>query len=462
MTDEVLGIDIGTTHTKCCLFTDGEFKYESSLHNGYQEAGELSMYTHKEQNIGALVRSLDDCLSKFGNNLKVSRFVVTGQMHGIVSWKPKIMEIINHETLTSLMNGCVKKHSNLITWEDQRCDEEFLKSFPKSRCGNGVSTGYGLASLLWLQEAGKLEDYTMCGTIMDFIVWLLTQTERVYMTPHNAKSWGYFDEELMAWESEIFSGKIDPSLLPTVLPVQQPIGMATVSCHGITKNHTVVYGALGDMQCAVRSCRPKGNEAVLNIGTSAQLSIIVDKDSSMVHQTISQNHSELQIVPYDQENVIVTAASLNGGNVLHQLATSLVSWMTDLECQNVPSSSEVLIKFNQLQTDAGTSLLEISPTIFGERHDPNLSASVRNIRPDNLSLGNIVAGMSRGIIENMFRMMPLDFRRKHDVQRIVGTGGALRASKMLRGYVVEISGLELRMAEDTDASLGSILFVQQD
>ena len=101
------------------------------------------------------------------------------------------------------MKGCVEKHSNLITWEDQRCDEEFLKSLPKSQCGNDVSTGYGLASLLWLQKENKLEDYTMCGTIMDFVVWLLTQTGRVHMTPHNAKSWGYFDEVLMKWESDL-------------------------------------------------------------------------------------------------------------------------------------------------------------------------------------------------------------------------------------------------------------------
>ena len=136
--------------------------------------------------------------------------------------------------------------------------------------------------------------------------------------------------------------------------------------------------------------------------------------------------------------------------------------MNELGCQNVPSPSEILKKFNQLQTDAGTSPMHIAPTIFGERFDPKLAASVQNIHPDNLSLGDTVSGISRGIIENMFQMMSVEFLRKHNVKGIVGTGGALRTSEMLRKYVVEVSGFELRMAIEADASLGSIYFVEKD
>ena len=57
------------------------------------------------------------------------------------------------------------------------------------------------------------------------------------------------------------STKVGCSLLPHIIGVKKCVGMATVSCYGITKNVTKVYGGLGDMQCAIFSCNPSPNEA---------------------------------------------------------------------------------------------------------------------------------------------------------------------------------------------------------
>ena len=57
------------------------------------------------------------------------------------------------------------------------------------------------------------------------------------------------------------SEAVGRSLLPHIIGVKQLVGMATVSCHGITRKTTEVFGGLGDMQCAMFSCCPSPKEA---------------------------------------------------------------------------------------------------------------------------------------------------------------------------------------------------------
>jgi len=54
---------------------------------------------------------------------------------------------------------------------------------------------------------------------------------------------------------------LDCSILPTLSNAGDVAGMAVYSCYGITEKETCVYGGLGDMQCSIRSCQPKHNEA---------------------------------------------------------------------------------------------------------------------------------------------------------------------------------------------------------
>lgn len=53
------------------------------------------------------------------------------------------------------------------------------------------------------------------------------------------------------------------------------------------------------------------NSTVLNIGTSAQLSVIMN-DTQIDRQQIRCHFPALDVVPFDHGKSIVTAASLNG------------------------------------------------------------------------------------------------------------------------------------------------------
>ena len=62
------------------------------------------------------------------------------------------------------------------------------------------------------------------------------------------------------------------------------------------------------------------------------------------------------------------------------------------------------------------------PTVFGERHQPAVSACVSGISPSNASLGALFKAASYGIVDNVFRMVPVDLLLAHRVSRIIATG----------------------------------------
>lgn len=205
-----LGIDIGTTSVKVCVKSGTNTMTSSrKIHHAYERTklkSDCTSNCFREQDPAVLMTVLDQCMMEISENTKynISSLAVTGQMHGVVLWKPKMMEIIKDvDCFISIMENSIQEHSNLITWEDQRCSDQFLKSLTPSPSGSNVATGYGQATLLWLHRDSQLDGYTMCGTIMDFVVWLLTQSKHVLMTNHNAKSWGYFDEGQQKWENEM-------------------------------------------------------------------------------------------------------------------------------------------------------------------------------------------------------------------------------------------------------------------
>ena len=96
--------------------------------------------------------------------------------------------------------------SNVITREDRRCTNEFLATLHLTQTDVAIFTGFGCASLFWLQRnyPSLLERYDCAGTIMDFIVSsLLCQLEEPCMSSQSAVSWGYFDVENMKWELDL-------------------------------------------------------------------------------------------------------------------------------------------------------------------------------------------------------------------------------------------------------------------
>lgn len=200
----VLGIDIGTTSIKVSLLRKNtkdvieSFRCETRA----KLCGNESNFA--EQDAAKILSVLQSALGQLSSQFlaKVSRIGICGQMHGCVMWKRQLC--LDWNVSENYFTGG-NDVSSLITWEDRRCTNEFLSTLPPTQTDVAISTGFGCASLFWLQrhKPSLLGRYDCAGTVMDFIVCMLCQMHKPCMSSQNAASWGYFNVDNMAWELDL-------------------------------------------------------------------------------------------------------------------------------------------------------------------------------------------------------------------------------------------------------------------
>lgn len=137
-----------------------------------------------------------------------------------------------------------------------------------------------------------------------------------------------------------------------------------------------------------------------------------------------------------------------------------MSWMKDLGVNDsLPSTDEIYQRILYYAEKKGSTSLKVDPTFWGERRFPDQLGQVTNVTPENISLGDIGVALSRGLVENVQKMMSREFLQLHGVQRIVGTGSALMRNQVLQKQVEQVFGLPLVLHENIDASTGAALAV---
>ncbi|UJR38321.1 hypothetical protein I4U23_030991 [Adineta vaga] len=430
-----LGIDIGTTSCKLCVVSSNEQNRtifsEQLTHHAHILQNEFPSYD--EQSSMKILEIVQTLLKKSGSlkdDSSIKSIQICGQMHGFILWSSKSPRTIV---------------SSLVTWQDQRCSNEFLSSLGSSL--THLRTGYGLATLLWLieQQKGKDDDllkYDRAGTIADYVATILCDdeiTNKSQISTQMATSWGAVDNK---WP-------VEHRLLPEIVEPGTTIGYY--------KKTIPIYVALGDLQCSVFSCQPARNEGIINISTSAQLALVIDKLSSNSSQIQGDNLLSSMRVPYFQSKDLLVAASLNGGNILSAFVHLVHSWTSSLN--NDQSFDMLWSRLIQLGLQSTTTIDNISAALFGERHDQSMSASITNIRSIHMSqlndIGCVFRSICHWIIKNLFEMLEKD---SSTIKGIIGTGSALMRNGVLQRELRERVQCEVKFNEHSDAAYGSALF----
>ncbi|XP_077996297.1 sedoheptulokinase-like [Glandiceps talaboti] len=447
----ILGIDLGTTSVKAAIVDHDtkEVVCSASRETGAGVSSELAQAN--EQDASKIIRACSMCVSGLPkhNLVKVSSIGISGQMHGCLLWKSG-----NGWSHRGTGRYDAEKCSPLITWQDQRCTSEFLSSLPTPRSHLRLATGHGCATLFWLKRNRPelIDDYDCAGTIQDFLVTMLCGLEKPVMSVQNAASWGYFDTVNNMWNRDILTEAGFPvHLLPDVKAPGAVAGQLDSAWYGIQQGIPVGV-ALGDMQCSILPSLQSESDAVLNISTSAQLSF------KMPHRFIPphpQPGSAVEYFPYFHGRYLAVAAALSGGNVLAMLVKMLQQWTHDLG-HGIPQQ-DIYNKLLSSAQDTKDCDLVISPTIFGERHVPNQRASVMNITAENVGLGHLGRAVCRGIISNLYNMMPREFLVESGVNRIIGSGSALIRNKVLQEEIEALFQLPVIYGQGGDAAVGAAL-----
>ena len=200
-----------------------------------------------------------------------------------------------------------------------------------------------------------------------------------------------------------------------------------------------VLAALGDMQCSVQAAMEMATDAVLNIGTSAQLSY------QLALPILTRCVETVEYQPFMMNRSLVVAASLNGGNVLMKFVSLLQNWVSELglECPTVDTIYSRLLEGGEM-----LSTLKISPLLYGERHCPSVLGSVANISPHSPSLGETFTALCDGLIANIAGMLSNE-------TLIIGTGNALVKNPILQAAVKRHFDFPLVIWSSSDAAIGS-------
>ncbi|XP_044286315.1 sedoheptulokinase [Varanus komodoensis] len=455
----VLGIDMGTTSVKAVLVEetaqgpvvvascskDTQAKVESP------DAGPQG----DEQDVHKIAAALNKCLADLPPRdlERVCRIGVSGQMHGVMFWKTG--RGCKWTACESGLKFEPDEVSHLVTWQDGRCCGPFLSSLPQPQSHLSVTTGHACATIYWYLKNSPdfLKPYDAAGTIQDYVVTMLCGREWPRMSVQNAASWGYFNTTSKCWNTDILRKTHFPvHLLPEVVQSGDLAGETCSVWHRIPKG-AEVGAALGDFQCSVYSSMREKTDAVLNIGTSAQLTLLMP--SGFKPAQTPDPRSPVAYYPYFGDSYLAVAASLNGGNVMAAFVSTLLGWTAELGVQvSETDLYSQVIEAALAQTNSG---LDICPTIFGERHSPEKLASVTGITASNLSLGHVARALCRGVVRNLHGMLSSERLEEAGAARILAGGSALCRNEVMRQEVERAFALPVSYGNEVDAARGAAM-----
>jgi len=421
----VLGIDVGTTKLAVAVLDDrGQLKAaESREHGADVDAG----CGRSEQDAQKLLDSARELVRSISKHLRndIAAVGVTGQMHGAV-----------------LLDGANRALTRLITWQDKRCDEDFLAELER-RTGHRLETGYGCATLAWLCARGELPLKAAAGaTLHDWLAAQLCSARRPVTDPTDAAGWGLFDRDTGDWDwAAVEAAGIERELLPRVAPCGSLAGRLSAEAArawGLS-DRTPVAVALGDNQASVlATVTEPATDIALTLGTGAQVSLVLDQAVAVRYE----DPPRCELRPFVGGRALLVGASLAGGSAWAQLARSVAGWLTDLGAPK-PPRDELYETLNELGL-AATDALTVTPTFVGERFDKQLRGAIGGVDMDNFSLGHLARGLARGIAANLKAMLPAEALAGR--RRIVGSGNALRRNPLLQEMVRQVFGLPLELS----------------
>ncbi|MBQ7545126.1 MAG: hypothetical protein IJT02_09325 [Synergistaceae bacterium] len=402
-----LGIDTGTTSISIAAVSEARELLKSITinHNAFLP---LPGRIQNPERIKSLVLEAVDGLTRELGQPSAIGF--TGQMHGIL-----------------YVNARGEAVSPLWTWQDA-CGDDCL---PLLR-GHGlkVSSGYGTATHLHLQRAGKIPaEAVKFTTISDYIAMTLCGNTEPVLSSDMAASLGCFDLRRREFMTDrLVEAGADVSYLPRVLK-----GYAVV---GETASGVPVVCSMGDNQAAVKgSLKDEAASLLVNVGTGSQVSFV-----SREYVDVS---GDVELRPYG-EGFVLAGAALCGGRA-YAILEKFCRELAGRECWGLMAE-----KAEEFLKGGGTAW-EVETTFMGTRSDPEKRGSIRGISEENFCVGSLTVGVLRGILgelHGMYEVMTRLTGRKASV--LVGSGNGMRKNPLMQRLAGEMFGMKVEIPAFTE------------
>ena len=103
--------------------------------------------------------------------------------------------------------------------------------------------------------------------------------------------------------------------------------------------------------------------------------------------------------------------------------------------------------------------MKIKPTLFGERHEPDLKGSILGLAPNNLALGQVVRALCHGLAQNLAKMMSPEMLVSSGMTKIIGSGACLCRNPVLMEEVQNVYNLPVEFTSEGSACIGAALSI---
>lgn len=436
----VLGIDLGTNNVKSLIL---ELETGRILKIGQKSYGYIKG-TSAEQDprlvLEMVVQSINGAISDSGINAEQIECVgLSGQMHGTV-----------------LYDRTGKRISNIITWEDDRCDKSFLDEIADiggedvQKSGCGIATGFLGPTLYYIVRYSAPE----IGHVLLPTDWLRQEltNERTFLTDHsNGSSSGFFDTQNRNWNYNLIRKlglpeDIFPRAVHTYV-FDGGVSESTANVTGLKVGTPVTVGG-GDQPLSMIGsgiCEP-ADGFLLNIGTGSQVSKVSEeyakKDDTIAFCFPGRGYSLL-------------GAALSGGASLN--------WWRSLseECARIygldTSEANIYDEMIRLATEIppGAEGLTFIPYLRGTRLKPQLKASFIGVTRHH-GYAHFTRAILEGVIFELY-----DFYEKLGVSDenvpMIAAGGGF-TSRLWSQIAADIFNREIRITmHQEQAALGAAL-----
>ncbi len=417
-----IGLDIGTTSisgVKRDLTTGAVLETRTVDSEADLPATRAGEHIQSPKEILAKVYRLAEAL----DGDRAAAIGVTGQMHGIL--------------YVDKMGNAL---SPLYTWQDDR-GAAYCETI-REKTGYRLSAGYGLAThYALLQEHGVPENAAHLCTIMDYVVMQLCDRTTPLIHATNAASLGLYDLAQDRFDLDAI-GKlgIDDTLLPEV----------TTDCTMVKqKNGRPMVVAIGDNQAAfLGAVTDMTHTALVNIGTSSQISFVCPKDAPI-------HYGSIETRPFLPDLRLHSGSGLCGGRAYALTERFFREYAVAL---GLPDEK----RYDVLNRLAANGLTEgniplVRTTFCGTRDDPGLRGLIAGLGEDNFTPSALAAGVLLGMATELYEMFTA---AEHDhIEQLVASGNAVRQNPTLVRCIERVFGLPVTVsAYREEAATGAAKF----
>lgn len=392
---KVIGIDIGTTGIcgVCADSESGEILKSVSLPNESFVKTEVEF--ERIQDTAVIMNTVNDILYSL-DATNASAIGFSGQMHGIV--------------YTDADGNAV---SPLYTWQDARANAEYKdgKSYAQTL---GCFAGYGLATDFYNDENGLIpENAAYLCTIADYAVMQLCGNKKPVCHITNAASLGCFD---------ILNNRF------TANNPRLPEVTSEFKCCGYY-NGVPVCVALGDNQASFIGSVSDTENALLNVGTGAQISWL-----SVTPVTAES----VETRPFDGARYLAAGCSLCGGRA-YAMFEKFCREIANAAGAQTDSFYPVLNKMLENKT---SSEITGDCRFCGTRNNPGLRGSYSGISENSFTPADFAFATLDGMAQELYDMFSAADKK---ASGLVCSGNGIRKNSVLRRIVAEKFGCEIKI-----------------